>query len=144
MRPVWALSYRCFTDPIFPPSDDYISGPIGSAAETGGWAMFLIGLALIFISPLVEEVLYRGVLYTGLAISLGKVVSGVIVTCLFVGMHVGEFGTYWVPLSAIWCLSVVTLLLRELKGSVMPAILLHVGYNFIQVLGIYSRLGKAN
>lgn len=132
-----SLFYSFIVYPNFPPDDDYTPGFIVSALSFVGWQKLLVVFSVIVLAPIVEEFLYRGVLYTGFAKSFGKIISGFLVTILFVLMHLTQYGGYWLALLAIASVSVATLIVRELKGSLVPAIFLHSGANFASVVLTY-------
>lgn len=132
-----SLFYSLIMVSNFPPSDGYTPGSVSSALNTMGWVKLSIAFSVIVLAPIVEEFLYRGVLYTGFAKSFGKIISGFLVTILFVSMHLTQYGDYWVALLAIASVSVATLIVRELKGSLVPAIFLHSGANFASVVLTY-------
>ena len=55
-----------------------------------------IGWALMFVVlfPVVEELLFRGFLFTGLAQSWGPTVAGVLTTLVFVAVHMPKVDTH--------------------------------------------------
>ncbi|MBI1764881.1 MAG: CPBP family intramembrane metalloprotease [Acidobacteria bacterium] len=96
----------------------------------------LTALLAVLSAPLVEEVVYRGVLYPGLARNWGMAggVSGA--TLLFALVHVPQYWGSWAAISTIVLLSLVLTLLRAATGSILPGVATHFVYNGIQALAL--------
>jgi membrane protease YdiL (CAAX protease family) len=113
-----------------PPPPDFRPGPMRNAVEQGGrialWAWTLLAVA---VAPPVEEFVFRGVLWTGLRASWGPVAAAIVVTALFVALHLVETWRYPPALVAIGAMGLLALLVRVRFGSLVPAILLHAAYN---------------
>jgi membrane protease YdiL (CAAX protease family) len=112
-------------------------GPLAAAAVRGGvtrlaWAF----LALVF-APIVEEFFFRGLLFAGFAHSWGNRVGALIVTVLFIVMHLFETFRYWPATVTVSLLAVGTLAARRFSGSLAPAITFHAGYNLVVVVMAY-------
>lgn len=126
----------------FPPPPDFRPGPMRSAVEHGGrvavWAWTLLAVA---VAPPVEEFVFRGVLWTGLRASWGPVAAAVVVTALFVVLHLVETWRYPPALVAIGAMGLAALAVRIRYRSIVPAILLHAAYN--AVLASLSFAGSA-
>lgn len=93
-----------------------------------GWALMLIGLF-----PVVEEVLFRGFLFTGLSQSWGPGLAGLMTTMIFVGVHMPKVLEYWPALLAVWLIGSLTVLLRIRTESLAPGVALHSTYNGVLV-----------
>jgi membrane protease YdiL (CAAX protease family) len=102
-----------------------ISAPLPLQA---GWALMFIGLF-----PVIEEVLFRGVLFTGLAQSWGPSVAGLMTTMIFVGVHMPKVLEYWPALLAVSLIGALTVLIRIRTESLVPGIALHSTYNGVLV-----------
>jgi len=95
-----------------------------------------IGLALLVVSlgPLVEELLFRGVLLSALlrhmragwAIALGAV--------LFALVHLPDLGFLWYGLPNLALLGAMAAWLRLRSGSIWPAVLVHAINNLFAVM----------
>ena len=113
-----------------PPPPDFRPGPMRSAVEHGGraalWAWTLLAIA---VAPPVEEFVFRGVLWTGLRASWGPVAATIVVTALFVVLHLVETWRYPPALVAIGAMGLLALAVRVRYGSLAPAICLHAAYN---------------
>jgi membrane protease YdiL (CAAX protease family) len=83
-------------------------------------------------APLVEEVLYRGVIYRAIDKVAGAAVAVPVVSLLFAGVHVWQYRNNIAVIIVITLLSVVLTLSRALTGRVLPAFLIHLVFNGIQ------------
>jgi len=94
---------------------------------------FLSVLAVIS-APFIEEVLYRGIIYSGLCKYFGAAPSIVIVTFLFAGLH---YFQYWENPAAVVSITLVSLILtltRAMTKSLKACVLVHTLFNFLQVI----------
>lgn len=89
-----------------------------------GWAFMFVVLF-----PVVEETLFRGILFTGLAQTLGPSVAGVLTTLAFVVVHMPKVLEYWPALLAVTLIGTLTVWLRIRTGSLAPGIAMHSSYN---------------
>src|SRR5690606_28853719 len=85
---------------------------------------FALTIALVVIAPVVEELLFRGVLLPGLARSYGERI-GLVLSALFFGLLHGR------PAEAVVAFAAGLVLgaLRLRSRSILPCIALHVGVN---------------
>ena len=65
-------------------------------------ALYTVAFLAVFTAPFVEEVIYRGILYSALQRTTGTVLAVVIVTLLFAAVHVPQ---YWGSPSTIMLLT---------------------------------------
>lgn len=97
-------------------------------------AVFVVAFLATFTAPLVEEVVYRGILYSAIQRSIGVTGAVAIVTTLFAAVH---FMQYWGSpgtILLICLLSLVLTLVRVRTGNLLPCIILHTIFNGIQSL----------
>jgi membrane protease YdiL (CAAX protease family) len=87
-----------------------------------------------FFSPVLEEILFRGVLYGGYRKSFGGAWAAVLTTVLFAGIHFPQAIRY--PPQSVSCvlLSVAALWCKLRAGAIGPAIAVHSGANAMLVL----------
>jgi membrane protease YdiL (CAAX protease family) len=86
-------------------------------------ALFLlVVLGTVVVEPLIEEIYFRGILFTGLATRIGTWVSICIVTLAFILLHVQH---RWIVLP----ISIVLGCVRLYTKSTASCFALHVGYN---------------
>lgn len=86
----------------------------------------LAALALVIVGPILEEVIYRGLIYGKLRKKHSLVTSILIVSVLFGFLH-GQ----WNVGVDVFALSVVACLMRETTGTIYAGIILHILKNAI-------------
>jgi membrane protease YdiL (CAAX protease family) len=111
-----SVMYLALASFLYPPSEQVDTGPLHSLALEPGWRQILWASFAIFFAPVLEELLFRGVLFSGLPV-------------VFVLLHYSEVAGYIPALAAISTLAVLTLRIRLRTGSIGPAIAAHFGYN---------------
>ena len=99
-------------------------------------AVFLLAFLATFTAPLVEEIVYRGVLYSAFQRSMGTVLAILIVTLLFTLVHVPQYYPSWSTIILLTLLSLILTLIRAVTGNLWPCIVLHFLFNAIQSLGL--------
>jgi len=87
-------------------------------------------------APLVEEVVYRGVVFGGLQRSFGVRVAVGLVSLLFLAVHVPQYWGGWAGLTMLALLSLTLTVLRAATGSILPSVVLHYAFNGIQAIAI--------
>lgn len=97
-----------------------------------------IAIALIaaFSAPLVEEIVYRGVLFGALRKSFDEIATITIVSLMFLAVHVPQYWGGWAGLTLLAILSVTLTIIRARTKSVLPGIVMHFIFNGIQAVGI--------
>jgi membrane protease YdiL (CAAX protease family) len=97
---------------------------------------FQARLATAFLAfatgPLIEELVYRGVLYPALARVIGISGAVAIVSILFAGVHVYQYQNNLAVIAVITLLSVVLTSVRAITGSVLPGFIIHLVFNGVQ------------
>ena len=83
-------------------------------------------------APLVEEVVYRGVLYSALHRAVGAVWAVVIVLSLFALVHVPQYSENLAVISTICLLSASLTVIRAYTGKLLPCFIVHLIFNGIQ------------
>ena len=104
---------------------DFLQGADKSASF-----LVLFGLGVVFISPLAEELLFRGFMFHGLRNStLGGVGATVITAALWAILH------FQYDALVVFSLFGFGLLLgasRDITGSIVPSLLMHMAANFVR------------
>ena len=100
--------------------------------ESSIYARFATAFMATATAPLVEEVIYRGVLYRAFEKAAGMAVAIPVVSLLFAGVHVWQYRTNIAVILVITVLSIVLTVARALSGKVLPAFLIHLAFNGIQ------------
>ena len=83
-------------------------------------------------APLVEEVIYRGLLYSALQRLGGPIVGVIVVTSLFAGLHVLQYWPDAGAIASISLLSLVLTMIRARTGRLLPCYFIHLVFNGIQ------------
>jgi hypothetical protein len=98
-----------------------------------GLAVKLMLAALaVLTAPLVEEIVYRGVIFSGVEGLWGTRAAIVLATAVFAIVHVPQYWGSWAANTAILSLSLVLTLLRAWSGQLLPCVVVHLVYNGIQ------------
>jgi len=105
-------------------------------------AVYLVAFLATFTAPLVEEVVYRGVLYSAFQRRLGFTFAVILVTTLFTIVHVPQYSQNSVPdyatVITLLCLSLVLTLIRAWTGNLLPCIILHTVFNGVQSIALIA------
>jgi membrane protease YdiL (CAAX protease family) len=99
-------------------------------------AVFAVVILATFTAPLVEEVVYRGILYSAFQRSAGITWAVVIVTFMFAAVHVPQYWGSPGTILLICLLSLVLTLIRVKTDNLLPCIIMHTIFNGIQSLGL--------
>jgi len=125
---------------VFPPPPGARPGLLGKSILGGGWMVYGWAFLAVAVAPPVEEFVFRGVIWTGLARSWGALAAGAVVTGLFVAMHLTEAWGNVPALVGIAGLGMATLWMRVATRSLVPSILLHAGYNGVLAVTVVASL----
>lgn len=116
----------------FPWFDAEETQDVGFNGLMNGSDRFFAMLALVFIAPIVEELVMRGWLYGKLRAKLNFIPSILLTSLLFAVLH-GQ----WNVGVTVFFLSLVLCSLREITGSVWSGILLHMLNNGVAFYILY-------
>ncbi|HUE81689.1 MAG TPA: type II CAAX endopeptidase family protein [Pyrinomonadaceae bacterium] len=97
-------------------------------------ARWIVAFLAVATAPLVEEVIYRGVLFAAFQKVLGTRWAVVIVSGMFLAVHILQYYNNLGVLSVIMILSVALTLVRAYTGSLLPCFVIHLVFNGIQSL----------
>ncbi len=95
-------------------------------------AVYIVAIVATLTAPLVEEVVYRGVLYSAFQRAFGVPTAFLLVTGLFALVHVPQ---YYPSYSTIFLLTILSLTLTAIRvrsGNLLPCVVLHTLFNGIQ------------
>ena len=98
---------------------------------------FAIGAFAISLAPVIEEVVFRGLLFAIVERAIGLPFAVVITAILFAGLHVPEYWPAWNHIVLILVVGMVFSVARGLTGSLTPSIILHIGYNSLLMTGFF-------
>ncbi|MDQ6652566.1 MAG: CPBP family intramembrane metalloprotease [Acidobacteriota bacterium] len=97
-------------------------------------ARFATAFLAAATGPLVEELIYRGVLYSALQRAMGMIWAVAVVSILFAGVHVLQYYKNLGVIAVIVILSVSLTLVRAFTGRLLPSYVMHLVFNGIQAL----------
>ncbi|MGH8372149.1 MAG: CPBP family glutamic-type intramembrane protease, partial [Gammaproteobacteria bacterium] len=80
---------------LLPPDPNQLSGPIDELAHSHGLPHILFILIAVVLAPLLEEFLFRGLMFAILVRSFNTVTAVVVTTLLFVALHAPDKIHYW-------------------------------------------------
>lgn len=95
-------------------------------------AVYVIAIVATVTAPFVEELVYRGVLYSAFQRAMGVPVAFVLVTLLFTLVHVPQ---YWPSYSTIVLLTLLSMILTAIRvktGNLLPCVIFHTIFNGLQ------------
>jgi len=110
--------------------------------KSGPQVRLAVALLASFSAPLVEEVVYRGVIFGGLRKRFSATTTIIIVTLLFLGVHVPQYAGAWASLAGLMLLSLVLTVVRAMSKSLLPCIVIHFINN--AVISLVVVFGKGD
>jgi uncharacterized protein len=114
----------------FPEQDNELTRILKSSRP----AVFLVAFMATFTAPLVEEVIYRGILYSAFQRTFGVASAIAAVTFLFALVHVPQYYPSYSTIFLLVLLSLTLTLIRAATGNLLPCIVLHTIFNATQSL----------
>jgi len=102
--------------------------------KSSRWAVYVIALLAVFTAPVIEEVVYRGVLFSAFQRSVGMPLAVLLVTLLFAVVHVPQYYPSYVTIVLLTVLSLILTLVRARTDNLLPCIILHTIFNGLQSL----------
>jgi len=97
-------------------------------------AVYIVAFMATFTAPIVEEVVYRGILYSAFQRTFGVFAAVIVVTALFALVHVPQYYPSYSTIFLICLLSLILTLIRVRTKNLLPCIVLHTIFNGIQSL----------
>jgi hypothetical protein len=85
-------------------------------------------------APVVEEVVYRGVVYGGLRKAANAPLAIAVTSILFCLVHVAQYQDNPAVVLVIFILSLMLTLVRAYTGRLLPCIIIHTVFNGVQVI----------
>ncbi len=111
-------------------------------------AVYIVAFLATFSAPIVEEVVYRGIIYSAFYKAFGVVVAVIVASTLFAGVHFLQYNGDFTALIMICLLSLILTLIRVRTGNLLPCIVLHMVFNGIQsvllILQPFINFGNTN
>jgi len=106
--------------------------------ESSRAAALIIAFLAVATAPIVEESIYRGILYPALERTAGSTVAVIMVTLLFAVPHVPQYWPNIGVIASITLLSVALTVVRARTGRLLPCIVVHFVFNGIQSIIIVA------
>jgi uncharacterized protein len=100
--------------------------------KSSRYIVFLVAFMATFTAPLVEEVIYRGILYSALQRSVGVSFAVTIVTLLFALVHFPQYYPSVSTMVLLTLLSLILTLVRVRTNNLLPCVILHTIFNGFQ------------
>jgi membrane protease YdiL (CAAX protease family) len=114
----------------------YYSPPVDNALErliqSSRGAALATAFAATFTAPLVEEIVFRGLLYSSLRRLVGAVWAVAVVFLLFALIHVPQYWPSYGVIATILLLSFTLTLIRARTGRLLPCFVIHLIFNGVQ------------
>jgi CAAX protease family protein len=104
--------------------------------KLGTGVRIMIAALAVVTAPLIEEIVYRGVIYSTVESLMGKVAAVTFVTLLFALVHAPQYWGSVAALTSILSLSFVLTLLRAWTGKLLPCFATHLVFNSVQALAL--------
>jgi membrane protease YdiL (CAAX protease family) len=112
----------------FPEQENELLRILKSSRE----AVFVIAFIATVTAPIVEEVVYRGVVYSSFQAKFGIPAAFAFTTILFAVVHVPQYLPSYSTIFLLTLLSVILTIIRIISGNLLPCILLHMFFNGLQ------------
>lgn len=100
-------------------------------------AAYAVTAFAVLIAPFMEELIFRGVLFSIFERQVGIRFAVVSTAVLFAGLHVQEYWGAWNHVLLILLVGMVFSLARGLTGSLAPSVILHLAYNAALMAGLF-------
>lgn len=114
--------------------------PFDQMIRTSPAIRIVTAVLAVVTAPIVEEVVYRGVLFAPLARRFGKVAAILTVAVLFAVVHVPQNWGGWATIGALTTLSFGLTSVRAYTNSLLPCVAIHTIFNGI--VSIFLVIGK--
>jgi uncharacterized protein len=97
-------------------------------------AALTLAFIAVVTAPLVEEMTYRGLLYSAMQRVIGRWFAVIVVASMFAGLHVYQYRQNIGAILSISLLSLVLTTIRARTGRLLPCVVIHLVFNGIQSL----------
>ena len=102
--------------------------------ESSFQARLATAFLAVATAPLVEETIYRGMLYPALQRVIGMGGAITIVSVIFAGVHVLQYKNNLGVIAVITVLSITLTTVRALSDRLLPSVVIHLVFNGLQSL----------
>lgn len=136
----YAFVVASFIEEYLPQIDTDQRQELGFDTSAGGPELILIFMSLVILPPLIEEILVRGFLFTGLRNKLPLLTAAIVTSIVFAAAHL-QWGSdaplLWTAAIDTFVLSMVLVYVRHRSGSLWPGIGIHFLKNGIAFLALF-------
>ncbi len=108
---------------------------LGLGTNVSDRSLWLTFLLICALTPVVEEVMFRGILYRGLSRRRSKLLAAIVASAIFGLAH-----WQWNVAADVFVLSMLMILAYELSGSLWTTILMHFMKNTLAFVYVYILL----
>lgn len=116
--------------------------PFAQLLKTSQQVRIAVAVLATFTAPIVEEVVYRGFLFSSLRKRIGLIATVLVVTVTFAGVHVFQNRGAWVSIAGLTLLSLALTIVRARTKSVLPCVFIHTLNNAFA--SVFIVLNKAS
>jgi membrane protease YdiL (CAAX protease family) len=102
---------------------------------------YAVGAFAVLIAPLMEELVFRGVLFAIFEDTVGLRFAVISTAVLFAGMHIPEYRGAWNHVFLLLIVGLAFSFARGMTGSLAPSVFLHTAYNFCQLVILFFATG---
>jgi uncharacterized protein len=99
-------------------------------------SLVVLALAVVLAAPLMEEILFRGLLYPALSAQIGAILGVAITTLAFGLVHVCTYGLDWYSILQTLVMGLVLTVLRAWTHSLWPSTAAHIAINLYSTVEI--------
>ena len=96
------------------------------------YAVYVVAFIATVTAPIVEEMVYRGVLYSAFQRTFGIPSAFLLVTFMFAIVHVPQYYPSYTTIFLLTLLSVMLTSVRVISGNLLPCVILHTLFNGLQ------------
>ncbi|MGH9328026.1 MAG: lysostaphin resistance A-like protein [Terriglobia bacterium] len=98
---------------------------------------YAVAVFAVIIAPFMEELVFRGVLFSIFETRVGLRFAIIVTAILFAAMHIQEYRGAWDHLFMIFLVGLVFSMVRGATQSLAPSVVLHITYNACLMAGLF-------
>ncbi|MBE1160041.1 CPBP family intramembrane glutamic endopeptidase [Dyella acidiphila] len=106
--------------------------------QVSGSLRLPLGIVAVTVGPMIEELMFRGVLLSALMHRLSMLWSVVLCSCLFGAVHLAGLDFQWYAVPNLILLAAVLCWLRLKSASLWPAVIAHGVYNLFALIALFA------
>ena len=114
---------------LIPVAESFEPGIVAQMGSSSGWPRLYVALMAVVLAPVIEEVLFRGILLEGILRSTTATTAVAATALLFTLAHAPDMWGYWPGLVTVLAGGIGLAVLRLRTGSILAPITCHAAYN---------------